>query len=80
MPPVLSQDDICITTDLYTLQGYDLREFRGKVELAKGTYRQMPCVSTRHNDGSTKCLGRTRWSGSPRIAPSWSARRGGSST
>jgi hypothetical protein len=43
---VLLQDDLGITTDLYTVQGYNLLEFRGKIDLAHGTYQQMPGVTT----------------------------------
>ena len=39
-----SQSRLGITGDLYTVQGYSLLEFRGGIDLAQGTYREMPHI------------------------------------
>ena len=41
VPP---QCGLGITGDLYTLQGYNLREFQGNSDLARGTYHALPAV------------------------------------
>ena len=49
--PVLLQDDLGITTDLYTVQGYNLLEFRGEIHLTQ----YVPTDAGR-DDGTTPAL------------------------
>jgi len=39
-----SQDGLGITGDLYTLQGYNLLEFQGNIDLGRGRYHDLPAV------------------------------------